>query len=281
MGVKPLFSVGVCLFLLISLNLYADDNVFSNARKLFDGGQYMEAADTLTPYVRSEKGSGDAEAILLYGKCLDKMTEQINTDAERKCYRSGGATHSPRCMSDYAAGLNVKYGENSYEYVHDIITIKYTGKHFGEVASKFPKSEAALEAAYHELSKHLIGAPSEVISEIEGYLKKYPKGLWHKRALLLLARINEDIWYVHKKWSWMLYGKTLSEDELIIKAEPYRQEAIKLFKQVKGGEEGKEAAKELKLLLDNKTDGKIYGIINESTIEGVNVNAGEKQQEKK
>jgi len=47
---------------------------------------------------------------------------------------------------------------------------------------------------------------------------------------------------------------------------------------VRGGSEGKAAKKELKLLSNNKSDGKIYGIINESDISGAKIEVGPKQE---
>lgn len=262
--------------MLVSQNLAAESATSKSAQDLYNSGGYQAAADLLVGYINGE-GANDPEALLLYGKALDKMTEGINTDAEKKCYRSAGAPHTPKCMYDYASRLNSKYGPGTFEYVHAIITIKYTGVQFKELLSKFPNSDAAAEAAYFELTKNLIGPPEEVIPRIEDYLKKYKKGKWHNSALLLLARINEDIWYIHKEWSWMLYGNTLSEDQLIIKGEPYRKEAMRLFKKVRGGEEGKAAKRELQLLKNNQTDGKIYGIVNESSIEGASTSPGNKQ----
>lgn len=264
--------------ILLSLNAAAKDAVSPGAEELYKQGSYKEAADLLAP-VANVDGGVDPATMLLYGKSLDKMTEQINTEAERVCYRSAGSPHSPKCMDNYAAKMNNKYGSGSFEYDPAIVTIKYTGTQFDKVLEITEKGDVAAEAAYYKLSKNLIGHPSQVLPRIEDFLKKYPKGEWHRKAMLLWARINEDVWWIHRNWAWLLYNWDLSSEDLILRAEPYRQRAIKAFRKVRGGEEGKAAKEELKLLKENKSDGKIYGIVKESSVEGIKAVPIQKQAE--
>lgn len=271
MGRIILRSLIVMCFLFLSSSLIAADAEVKQAQEMFKNSDFSGAADVLSSYVSAKGAQVDPDVLLLYGKCLDKLTTKINTDAEIRCYRSSGAPRTPKCMFDYAARLNTKYGAGSFEFFPSIISIKYQGAQFDRVVSEFPNSKAAAEADYLKLTKNLIGRPDEVLPKIQAFLQKYSSGEWNRKGMLLWARINENIWWIHKNWSWVLYNGAISEDELIIKGEEYRQEAIRSYKKVKGGEEGKAASEELKLILDNKSSGKMYGILNESSIEGVNV----------
>lgn len=255
----------------------AKDSTLSEAEKLYKGGGYGNAADLLMPAVSS--GQADPKAVILYGKCLEGMTEEINTAAEMRCYRGKGGSPTPNCMQSYAETMNSKYGAGSFEYNPSLVTIKYTGVHFGSAGLEAGGSEVAAEAAYNRLGKELVGSPSEVLSRINGFLEKYPKGEWNRKGQLLLARINEDIWWVHRNWAWLLYNWDMSQDELIVRGEKYRQTAMEAFKKVKGGPEGKAAKKELNMLLKYKSDGKMYGIVNESGIEGTVMEPGKQQTE--
>ncbi len=257
--------------------LFSKSSTYKDAEKLMSGGQYQAAADLLLPEVQS--GSASSKTQILYGKALDQMTESINTDAEMQCYRRAGAPRNPKCMDRYAEKLNQKYGAGAFQYDHSIITIRYTGAHFQSAASGATSQRDAAEADYNSLTKNLIGHPSEVLPRIENFLKKYPSGKWNRKGMLLLARVNEDIWWVHRKWAWLLYNWEISDEDLIVQGEKYRQEAMRLFKKVRGGSEGKAAKRELKLLKKYQSDGKLYGIVNESDISGVKLQPGKKQAE--
>lgn len=260
---RKLFRVLFFSFLLLSVsfNSFSKEDLYKKAENLFNSGEFQVAADILIAKVKESKAGSKVK--VLYGRCLEGMTEKINTDAEMKCYRSPKAPKHFSCMKKYAENMNKKYGAGSFEYVHNIVTIRYSGMHY----SGAKNGNITSEAAYYELTKNLIGKPALVLENIDKYIEKYGKGVWRKRALLLKARINEDIWWIHKNWSWLLYDGRISEEDLLIQGEAYRQEAIKLFKKVRGGAEGKMAKKELKLLKKSESDGKFYGIINESAVQ--------------
>ncbi len=235
-----------------------------------------EAVKAMVKAIDSDpKNEGSTPELLIkLGTMLEGMVDAINTKAERECFRSGGSKGAP-CMKVYAEKLNALYGKGSYEYNEHLIVIKYTGVQYKRAADEFPKSKVAPEADYLFLSKNLVGRPDEVLPRITDFMKRYPNGEWGRRGLLLWARINEDIWWVHRKWAWILYGWSISPEELIVKAEPYRQEALRSFQKllVKDGrtEEGRAAKKEYELLKKYEDDGRIYGIINESDVSGTTV----------
>lgn len=272
--------IPLLIFLIfLSFSASAKNPTYNQAEKLYKEGQYKAAADLLAPGVTSGQIS-DAKILVLYGNCLDQMTEEINTDAEMKCYRSAGAPKTPQCMVNFAERLNARYGSGSFKYDHNIVTIKYTGAHFDRAGAGAKSKDAAAEADYLRLSKQLIGHPSVVLPRIRAFLQKYPGGEWHRKGMLLYARVNEDIWWIHRNWAWLLYNWEISAEDLIVRAEPYRQEAIKAFKSISGGKEGRIAKKELKMIEKYKSDGKMYSIVNESNIKGVKVQPGRKQSQK-
>lgn len=233
-------------------------------KALFDQGQYQQAADYF-------KGLGDSpDALVWLGRSLDKYAEQVNNDAEQACYRGKGP-HTPQCMVGYANKMNALYGAGAFQYIPTQIIIRYTGTHFQKVIDTYPSSPVAAEAAYYELEKNLIGNPDDVLKRVQDYIAKY-KGPYNLKARLLHARLNEDIWWIHHKWSWMLYNGSLSQDELVIRGEKYRQAALKAYEDLikKEGHtpEGKLAKQEYDLLKNNQDDGKLYGIVSDAMTSG-------------
>ncbi len=260
------------LFILIIAVLFI--SAISHAEKAASGTE--EAARALARAIDNDpKNEGSTPELLIkLGTLLEGMVDSVNTKAERECFRSGGSKGAP-CMKAYAEKLNAVYGKGSYEYNEHLVVIKYTGIQYKRAAGEFPKSKMAPEAEYLFLSKNLVGKPDDVLPRIKAFMKKYPSGEWGRRGLLLWARINEDIWWVHRKWAWILYGWSISPEELIVRAEPYRQKALKSFQEliVKDGktEEGHAAKKEYELLKKYEDDGRIYGIINESDVSGTTI----------
>lgn len=243
--------------------------------QLYNSGSYEAAAKWYVDFINQNPKDSKAtpRALIMLGQSLDKMSDIINTKAERECFRSPKGSRGTPCMNEFAANLNKIYGAGSFEYAENLVIIKYTGAHFKRASEEFSKSDLGPEAAYLVLTKNLIGHPDIVLPKIKAYMEKYKGGEWGRRGRLLWARINEDVWWVHRKWSWVLYNWSISPEELIVKAEPYRQEALKSFEDLykKDGktEEGQAAKREYDLLKNYQDDGKIYGIINESNIEGV------------
>lgn len=214
---------------------------------------------------------GDSpEALVTLGRALDQYAEQVNNDAEQACYRGKGS-HTPQCMHAYAEKMNAKYGAGAFQFIPTLIIIRYTGTHYQQVLDKAPNSPAAAEAAYYILEKNLIGNPDDVLKRVQDYIAKY-KGSYNLKARLLYARLNEDLWWIHRKWAWMLYNGSLSEDELVVRGEKYRQAAIKayeeLIKKDGGSPEGKIAKQELAMAKNNQDDGKLYGIVSDAQTSG-------------
>lgn len=214
---------------------------------------------------------GDSpDALVATGRALDQYANQVNNDAEQACYRGKGP-HTPQCMVGYANKMNAKYGAGAFEYIPTLIIIRYTGTHFQQVIDKYPNSPAAAEAAYYILEKNLIGNPDDVLKRVQDYIAKY-NGPYNLKARLLYARLNEDLWWIHRKWAWMLYNGSLSEDELVIRGEKYRQAALKayqeLIKKDGGKPDGKIAKQEYNMLKNNQDDGKLYGIVSDAQTSG-------------
>lgn len=208
--------------------------------------------------------------LIALGRALDQYAEQVNNDAEQACYRGKGS-HTPQCMANYANKMNAKYGAGAFQFIPIQIIIRYTGTHYQQVLNQYPNGPQAAEAAYYLLEKNLIGTPDDVLKNVQDYIAKY-SGPYNVKARLLYARLNEDIWWIHRKWAWMLYNGALSEDELIVRGEKYRQAAIKayedLIKKAGGSPEGKIAKQELATVKSLQDDGKLYGIVSDAQTSG-------------
>lgn len=243
--------------------------------RLFDSGKFEEAAKWYLAFVRNNpnKSKETQAALIKIGHSLENIVDAINTTAERVCFRSGNSSKGAACMNKYAENLNAAYGAGAFEYSEQMVVIRYTGGHYKKVAEEFPNSDIAPEAAYLLLSKNLVGHPDEVLPKVEKYMDEYKTGFWGRKGRLLWARINEDVWWIHRKWSWVIYNWQISQEELIVKAEPYRQKALKAFddliKKDGSSEEGEIAKQERELLKNYKDDGRLYGIVNESSMGGV------------
>ncbi|HPW45993.1 MAG TPA: hypothetical protein PKU96_06455 [bacterium] len=206
------------------------------------------------------------ESLVKCARLLDSLADSFTERAEKKCYWSGGG--DPTCMQREAAALNSQYGPGSFEYVHAIVYIPYTGVHYKTLMSKYPGSKYAQEADFYLLLRELVGHPDNVFPRVKAYLARHPKGEWHRKGLLLWARVNEDVWYVHRKWSWVLFNYQISPEELLIRSEPYRQEALRTYKILMKDSntfEGQAAAREYAVLNDNRDDSVVYSIVNDSS----------------
>ena len=271
-------SVFAVFLAFIAVTLLSAKAFASAGDDLFNSKQYEAAADVFAADLQQNSSNAKKAAydLLMLGQSLDKALSEINTKAERSCFRSGkggsGGGGGKLCMVEFAEKLNAKYGPASFFYDEQQILIVYTGAQFRTILEKYPQSDVAEQADYLLLSKKLIGHPDTVLPQIKDFIERNKSGEFNRKGRLLWARINEDIWVIHRKWSWVLYNWSISPEELIVKAEPYRQEAIRSFesliKDAPRSEEGKAAKKELEQLKKYEDDGKIYGIINESTIAG-------------
>jgi hypothetical protein len=172
-------------------------------------------------------------------------------------------------MKRHVATYNAKFGQGSFEYEHAVLYIPYTGVHYKTLLAKFSNNKYVPEADFYLLLKSLVGHPDNVLPKIKTFLAKYKSGEWNRKGLLLWARVNEDIWYVHRKWSWVLFNQQIAPEELVVRAERYRQEALKtyqkLMKESKNTFEGISAAKEYGLLSASQDDGVTYSIVNDSS----------------
>lgn len=255
-----------------SNSLWAD--AVEDARALLQQGQVEPAADAFLAVVTGAPNDAKRTPAALVGlaRALENMSDIVNTRAENECYRKKGSPKSAACMHQFAARLSQKYGAGSFEYMEQLIIIRYTGAHYRQVMERFPKSPEAAGADYYLLTKNVVGKPDEVLPRVQAFLKRHPEGEWYRKGLLLLARLNEDIWWIHRNWWWLLYNWNFSQDDAVVRAEPYRQEALRTFSMImkKFGktDEGKIAEKEHALLKAYKSDDKLYGIVNDAMIEG-------------
>ncbi len=277
---RSFVSLIIVAVLLVCFNTFAK-NGMEEGDNLFKAGNYKEAAKWYQGYA-STQAKGDKEKALALGKvgqCLEKLSEGYSTDAEQRCYWKSHAGQS--CMENYVRQLNAEWGEGAFEYVANLNIIKYAGSHYRQIAAGSSDEMVVCEADYNTLSRNLLGQPDEVLTRVDAFMQKYPDGSCYRKGLLLKARLNEDLWYIHLKWSFVLYNWRLSEEELIVRSEKYRTEAVRLYEEIiskyKRTPEAEAAKKELKLVRQHKTDGKLYGIINESMVQGISAD-GFKQE---
>lgn len=212
-------------------------------------------------------GDEGAQALYEKGRELDTLSESLTEKAEKACYWGKSGSHD--CMENFVKQYNAKYGAGSFELLPQLNVIRYTGIHFKQLMEKYPKSDYAAAAEYDFLTKDLVGLPDIILAKVQGFIDHYPSGEWNRKGKLLFARLNQDIWWIHKNWSWIIYNGQVSEAELLRRSERYREEALRIFKGLMAGsktEEGEAASKEYELLKKYKDDGRIYGITNESLV---------------
>ncbi len=251
----------------ISSNAWAVDPLI-DGQKLIAAKRYEAAAIFFSRYAREHPGDKKytPQALVQTGRLLDAMTDRISGKAEKHCYWRRGAKRNPNCMRDEVGKLNGLFGAGAFRYEHAVTYILYTGLQYKEILKRFPKSEYVSEAKFFLLIHDLIGQPDVVLPRIKSFCKKTKRG-WKDRCGLLWARANEDTWYVLRKWSWVFYNDRLAPDELLIRSEPYRQEALRTFARLKRkkGFVGESAKREWKILEENGEDRITYSIVNDSS----------------
>lgn len=265
---KPALAILIFAALsLVPLFLRADD--LDEGRRLLADGDLQAAAEILNRYAAShpDDSKKTPEALALCGRALDGSADALTGAAEKACYWTKGGGGSPDCMQQHAAKYNRRFGADSFRYEHAITYVVYTGAHYRKILENFPKSAYVPEADFYLLLHSLVGHPDTVMPRIKAFLAKYPKGEWNRKGLLLWARVNEDIWYVHRKWSWVLYNYQIAPDELLIRAEPYRQEALRAYETLMKSKktfESKVAEQEYALLKNNRENERTFSIVNDS-----------------
>lgn len=258
-------SLLVC-FVFFSNQVSADE--VDNARSQIMSGQLEAGAQELARFVKAHPRDKKKtpKALLLLGQTLDRLQDLFSERAEMTCY--WGKKGSLNCMQAEAQKLNSIYGAGAFKAVTDIAYIPYTGIHYNEITRRFSSSKESDEAEFQLLLKQLIGHPDQVLPRVKSFMDKHKRGDVHRKALLLWARVNEDLWYIHREWSWVLYNERVSPEELMIRAEPYRQEALKTYRTLssKYGNtfEGKQAKRELSLLESQQYDNTTYSILADS-----------------
>lgn len=257
----------VAAVLAASGKILADE--LDRGHDLVKSGQLEAAAEFFNRYANAHPNDKKktAEAYAWCGRILDAKADQFTGEAERLCYWVRGAPRTPACMEKEAEKLNARFGAGAFRYEHAVTYIPYTGVHYRRLLDRFPKSRYAPEADFYLLLHSLTGHPDVVLPRIKAFCKRHPKKEWHRRCQLLWARANEDIWYIHRKWSWVLYNYQIAPEELVVRAETYRQEALRTYKQLmrdKKSFEGKIAAREYAQLKANRDDNMVYSIVNDS-----------------
>ena len=238
-------------------------------RDLVKNGQLEAAAEFFNRYADTHPGDKKKtpEALAWCGRILDAKADLFTGVAEKRCYWVRGAPRTPACMKREAAKLNARFGQGAFRYVHAVTYIPYIGLHYRRILDRFPKSRYAPEADFYLLLHSLIGHPGDVLPRIKAFCKRHPKKAWHRRCELLWARVNEDIWYVHRKWSWVFYNYRIAPEELVVRAEKYRQVALRTYKSLmkkKKTFEGKAASREYAMLKANQDDNLVYSIVEDS-----------------
>lgn len=264
---KIMLQILACVLLSSAAAAYAD--ALDQGREMMRQGRLDAAAQFFSDYARTHPKDKKLapEALAMAGRMLDALADSLTGEAEKKCYWRKGGSRSPACMQREADSFNARFGSGSFVYEHAITFISYTGAQYRELLNRYPKSKYATEARFYLLLRNLTGHPDVVLPRIKEFFSKYGKGEWKDRAQLLWARVNQDIWHVHRNWSWVLYNEKLDQDELIIKAEPYRQEALRAYSKLKKkkGFVGERARSEYEILKANRDDGHIYSIVNDSS----------------
>ena len=260
---KKIFAYFVCLACFACSTVFASD--FDTAKQTIMSGQVEAGAQMLARVIQAKPSP---EALLLMGQTLDRLQDYFSERVEKTCYWGREKAGTPACAQNEAEKLNAVYGAGAFKFVTDIAYVPYTGLHYRELVNKFGGSKEAKEAEFQLLLKNLVGHPNDVLPRVRSFLDKNSSGEINRKALLLWARVNEDIWYIHRAWSWVLYNEKVSPEELIVRAEPYRQEALKTFEKIVskygGTFEGQQAQRELSLLKSNQDDGETYSILQDT-----------------
>jgi len=261
-------SLLLCLFFMMGNIAHASE--LDDARNMIQSGQLETGAQTLVRFIKANPNDSKQtpEALLLLGNTLNRLADVFSERVEMSCYWGKGAGQSLACPQAEAQKLNALYGDGAFKFVTDIAYVPYSGIHFKEILDKFPKSSQAPEGEFQILLKNLVGHPKDVLPRVKSFLDKYRDGEMNRKALLLWARVNQDVWYIHHSWSWVIYNERYSQEELLVRAEPYRQEALKTYEKLinkyPGTFEATAGKSEYDSLKANQDDGETYSILQDT-----------------
>lgn len=263
---KKLFVFFVTLTAVVTSSISSAGSL-DQGYALINAGNDDKAAELFCGYAKTNPNDGNttAEALAMCGRLLDLMSEQISEKAEKKCY--WGKQGDPSCMEKEVANLNAKFGPESFRYEHSILYIPYTGSQYKTIRSKFAKSPYGDEAEFYLLLKELKGTPESIIPKVKSFLSKHGSGEWNRKGLLLWARLNEDLWAIHKSSNLIMYNDKVAPEEMLVRAEKFRKEALSTYKKLmsnSGTFEGDVASKEYSRLSANQDDGIVYSITEDS-----------------
>ncbi|PIR26315.1 MAG: hypothetical protein COX62_01060 [Deltaproteobacteria bacterium CG_4_10_14_0_2_um_filter_43_8] len=257
-------------FFVVSSSAFASQ--FDDGMKLLKEKKLEESAKMLSQFAQEHpRESNAAQALAVTARILDLLQDTFSERAEKKCYWGSKAPSTPACMRDEAKRLNEIYGKNAFDYIGgtSVAYIAYTGSHYKTVLKRHSKSTFVDEAEFYQLLLKLEGHPDKVLPRIEKFQKQHPSGEWNRKARLLWARVNEDVSFIWRKWTWVLFNGKITEDELIVRSAPYQRAAIaaytELAKQHAATVEGRMAAEELKQLQATGDNGNVISITNDAS----------------
>ena len=159
-----------------------------------------------------------AQDLLKRATALQSVASSYTEASEKECYWKPKSPKTQDCMQKQVSFYNQEAGAGSFVFDPQLNVIRYTGLHFQQILDQYPGTSAAAEADYFLLTKQLVGHPDVVLPRVKNYLQRNPEEKWQSKGLLLWARLNEDAWWIHRKWSWVLYNGEVSPEELIVKS---------------------------------------------------------------
>jgi len=250
--------------------VWADD--FKDAQIALKAKNLDLAAEKFSRFAKKKyRDKRAGEALAKTARILDQLQDSFTEAFEKKCYWVKNAPKTPKCMRAGVQELNARFGKNAFEYIGgiSIAYIQYTGSHYKQILKKKKRSDFKKEAEFYLLTHDMRGHPDVVVPKAKRYLDTQKDPVWKRKALLMWGRLNEDISYVWRKWTWVVYNGKISDEELIIRSEPYRLEARRAFKKIiaesPNSFEAKAARVDLQKLETRGDDGMLYFITNDSS----------------
>ncbi|MDO8644072.1 MAG: hypothetical protein Q7S00_03770, partial [bacterium] len=214
----------------------------------------------------ADKMTGD-EALIRKGRALDALTPYYYEEADHKCYLFQSKDKAePRCFQEAVLDLNKKFGGGAFVFLGDRLLIQYTGTHYQDILDSYPESKYRSEAALRVIrGDELIDEDPEVVfGKVTGWIEKYPKSSQMPEALLFLARLYQDAWFLFKTHTFVTINGSIPAEEMEGRALDYRGKGLRTFerllKESPQSVEAKKGKKEYDLLSKGKDDGILYGL---------------------